>query len=94
MYDTAAISQFSVVLAPGDTMVLYTDGVTEAPRYGAFFGEAGIARVLGACAGQTAQRVADAVVAAALDFQGGLARDDIAVVVIGEPPGGTSQIPD
>jgi sigma-B regulation protein RsbU (phosphoserine phosphatase) len=87
MYATAAVSQFSAVLAPGDTMVLYTDGVTEARRADAFFGEAGIARVLGACAGLTAQQVADAVVAAALDFQYGLPRDDIAVVVVREPPG-------
>jgi sigma-B regulation protein RsbU (phosphoserine phosphatase) len=94
MHETAAISQFTAVLAPGDTLVLYTDGVSEAHRDDAFFGEAGIARLLGACAGQSAHRVADALVAAALDFQDGQARDDIAVVVIGEPPGGTSQVPD
>ncbi len=87
MYATADISQFSADLAPGDTIVLYTDGVTEARNGDAFFGEAGIARVLGTSAGQTAQQVADAVVAAALGFQDGLARDDIAVVVVREPPG-------
>ena len=85
MQESVTISQFSTDLAPGDTVVLYTDGVTEAHRDDAFFGEAGVAGVLGASAGQTAQQVADAVVAAALDFQGGLGRDDIAVVVIREP---------
>jgi hypothetical protein len=47
----------------------YTDGVTEARRDDAFFGDAGIARVLGASAGRSAQQVADAVVAAALDSE-------------------------
>ena len=62
-------------------VVLYTDGVTEAAST-AFFGEAGIAGVLAASAGLTAQAVADAIVAAALTFQHGPARDDIAVVVL------------
>ena len=66
-------------------MVLYTDGVTEAHKGDDFFGEAGIAEVLAASAGLTAQAVADAVVAAALAFQHGPARDDIAVVVVRKP---------
>jgi F420-0:gamma-glutamyl ligase len=44
--------------------------------------------VLGACAGLTAQAVADEVVAAALACQDGQARDDIAVVVVKVPPSG------
>jgi sigma-B regulation protein RsbU (phosphoserine phosphatase) len=76
------------VLSPGDTAVIYTDGVTEAHDGDAFFGEDGIAAVLAASAGLPAQAVADAVVAAALAFQHGLARDDIAVVVISKPPAG------
>jgi phosphoserine phosphatase RsbU/P len=74
------------VLSPGDMVVLYTDGVTEARLGDAFFGEAGIAEVLAASAGLTAQAVADAIVAAALTFQHGRARDDIAVVVVRKPP--------
>jgi hypothetical protein len=64
MEETADISEFSAILTPGDIVVLYTDGVTEASNGGSFFGESGIAEVLGACAGLTAQAVADAVVAA------------------------------
>lgn len=71
-------------------VVLYTDGVSEARQGGSFFGEAGVAAVAGASAGLPAQAVADAVVAAALAFQHGLAHDDIAVVVVKVPPPGRS----
>jgi phosphoserine phosphatase RsbU/P len=88
MEETAEISEFSAVLTPGDLVVLYTDGVTEARNGSSFFGEAGLADVLAEseCAGLTAQAVADAVVAAALACQDGQARDDIAVVVVKVPP--------
>jgi hypothetical protein len=43
-----------------------------------------------ASAGRPAQAVADAVVAAALAFQHGPARDDIAVVVVKVPAPGRS----
>jgi serine phosphatase RsbU (regulator of sigma subunit) len=80
----------ATLLRPGDMVVLYTDGVSEARQEGSFFGEAGVAEVAGASAGRSAQAVADAVVAAALDFQHGPARDDIAVVVVKVPPAGRS----
>jgi serine phosphatase RsbU (regulator of sigma subunit) len=89
MEQIASISEFAAVLSPGDLVVLYTDGVTEAHEDDVFFGESGIAEVLAASAGLTAQAVADAVVAAALAFQPGPARDDIAVVVVSKPTAGT-----
>jgi sigma-B regulation protein RsbU (phosphoserine phosphatase) len=85
MEETASVSESSAVLSAGDTVVLYTDGVTEAHQGDAFFGEAGIGEVLAASAGLTAQAVADSVVAAALSFQHGRARDDMAVVVLSQP---------
>jgi len=85
MAETAQVSEFATLLRPGDMVVLYTDGVSEARQGGSFFGEAGIAEVAGAAAGQPAQAVADAVTAAALAFQRGPARDDIAVVVVKVP---------
>jgi serine phosphatase RsbU (regulator of sigma subunit) len=88
MEETASVSETVAGLSPGDTVVLYTDGVTEAHQGDAFFGETGLAEVLAASAGLTAQAVADAVVAAALAFQHGPARDDIAVVVVRKPPQG------
>ena len=71
----------SATLAEGDAVMAYTDGVSEARRGGEFFGEEGIVRVLQACVGAAAQEVADAVVAASLAFQDGVAGDDVAVVV-------------
>jgi sigma-B regulation protein RsbU (phosphoserine phosphatase) len=85
MTPAAHVSESSASLDPGDLVVLYTDGVTEARAGDAFFQETGIAAVLADCAGLTAQEVADAVVAAALDFQHGPPRDDIAVVVVRKP---------
>jgi sigma-B regulation protein RsbU (phosphoserine phosphatase) len=90
MEETASVSESAAVLRPGDLVVLYTDGVTEAHEGDAFFGETGIATVLAASAGLTAQAVADAVVAAALAFQHGQARDDMAVVVVSKPPANLS----
>jgi sigma-B regulation protein RsbU (phosphoserine phosphatase) len=83
--EAANVSESAAVLGPGDMAVLYTDGVTEARDGDAFFGEARIAEVLAASARLTAQAAADAVVAAALAFQHGRARDDIAVVVVRKP---------
>jgi sigma-B regulation protein RsbU (phosphoserine phosphatase) len=82
MEETPKVSESAAVLRPGDLVALYTDGVTEAHDGDDFFGETGIAEVLAATAGRSAQVVADAVVAAALAFQHGQARDDIAVVVV------------
>jgi sigma-B regulation protein RsbU (phosphoserine phosphatase) len=85
MVETTRVSESAVILGPGDIVVLYTDGVTEARHGDSFFGEEGMAEVLGASGELTAQGVADAMVAAALDFQDGLARDDIAVVTVKVP---------
>jgi sigma-B regulation protein RsbU (phosphoserine phosphatase) len=82
MEETPNVSESAAVLSPGDMVVLYTDGVTEAHEGDAFFGETGIAEVLAASAGLSAQAAADAIVAAALAFQHGQARDDMAIVVV------------
>ena len=82
MAKTANVSESEAMLRPGDTMVLYTDGLSEGRRKRVFFGEEGIAEVLGASADLTAQKTADALVTAVLAFQGGRAHDDIAVVVV------------
>jgi sigma-B regulation protein RsbU (phosphoserine phosphatase) len=73
------------VLSPGDLLVLFTDGVTEArDADGRFYGDDRLVQVI-----SVADRRADAVVHAVLDdvleFQHDIARDDIAVVVVGVP---------
>ena len=76
------LSDAAVELAPGDLIVLYTDGVTEV-RAGRkeVFGHHDLAALLARCRGlsadSVAQRVQDAVLAAASDRP----RDDIAILV-------------
>jgi serine phosphatase RsbU (regulator of sigma subunit) len=85
MLDAPGLTDASTLLAPGDVVVLYTDGVTEARYQGEFFDDERLLAAIEAAAGGDAQQIADAIVAAALGFQHGDARDDIAVVVIRVP---------
>ncbi|HEX2154628.1 MAG TPA: SpoIIE family protein phosphatase [Acidimicrobiia bacterium] len=78
----AARRETTVALSPGDTVVLYTDGITEAPRDGELFGDERLRALVDETADEPAEVIADRIVAAALDFQQGHSRDDIAVLVI------------
>ena len=76
----------SVLLRPGDRVVLYTDGVTEARRDGELFGSDRLIDLLVRMpAASDARQTADAIVDAAVDFQDGRTVDDIAVVVLSVP---------
>ena len=68
-------------LDPGDALVLYTDGITEARRAGELFGERRLQEVLGGLYGQEATAIAEAVREAALEFAGVL-RDDFEILVL------------
>ena len=70
---------------PGSYLVMFTDGITEARRGNEFFGEERLDALLAELVGASAQEVADGVAGTAVDFQAGEPRDDIAVVVVGEP---------
>lgn len=82
MLDDVNIPDVRVDLAPGDTVVMYTDGVTEARRDGRFYAADDLRALLSSVARQDVQTIADRVVGAALDFQDGDAADDIAVLVL------------
>lgn len=74
-------------LLPGDALVFYTDGVSEARGPGrTFYGEQRLKNLLRSMAGQPASAVASAVESAVLSFQGGSASDDIAILVVSRPP--------
>lgn len=72
----------SVTLEPGDSLVVYTDGVLEARTGGTFFGHDRLHAVTAELCERSAQAMADGIAAAAVDFQDGYTRDDIAVAVL------------
>jgi PAS domain S-box-containing protein len=77
--DVPELSEERIDLGPGDALVLYTDGVTEADRSA---GPERLTALLADCAGADARAIAEAVERDALAAHGGPARDDVAVVVV------------
>ena len=79
-----------VVLGPGETCLLYTDGITEAvggPLGGEMFGEDRLRRVLGTCGGMPAEAVVEHVQMLASQWVGPNSHDDMAVLAITAPRG-------
>jgi serine phosphatase RsbU (regulator of sigma subunit) len=87
VFDDAGLVERRIELRPGDALVLYTDGVTEARRDGEEFGEQRLRDLLAALpddssAGVIAQQVEQQV----LEFGGAEPADDTAVLVLRVPP--------
>lgn len=75
-------------LAPGETCLLYTDGVTEArggPLGTDMFGEERLTAALAECSGLPAEAVVERVMMLTSQWVGQRAHDDIAVVAITAP---------
>jgi serine phosphatase RsbU (regulator of sigma subunit)/CHASE3 domain sensor protein len=70
-----------LVLEPGDTMLLYTDGLTEAGAPTQMLRTEDVADLLAAARGATAAQTAERCLDRALAGAGGVARDDVAVLV-------------
>ena len=69
-------------LRPGDVLVFYTDGITDARDADERFGEARLRAVLEAARGGTAEAIADAVDSAVRRHQPHQPKDDRAVMVL------------
>jgi PAS domain-containing protein len=82
VFDSLGFAERAVDLAVGDSLVLYTDGVSEARRGGDELGEEGIRDRLRALAGAGAAGIARGLEEAAVRFSGGSPRDDLAIVVV------------
>jgi PAS domain S-box-containing protein len=77
------LEQVPLALDPGDTLVLYTDGVVDArDESGERFGEERLYEAVGAAAGGAAEAVAAAVDEAVGAFDPSRRRDDRAIVVL------------
>ncbi|HMO00661.1 MAG TPA: PP2C family protein-serine/threonine phosphatase [Miltoncostaeaceae bacterium] len=87
LFAEARFGEAEVVLAPGDAMVLYTDGASEARRPGGSeLGLDGVAGALAGARGLDATAVADRLERAALAHGGGRLRDDLAILVVRAVP--------
>jgi serine phosphatase RsbU (regulator of sigma subunit) len=84
LFPDIAYREWSVALAPGDCLVLVTDGVTEArDGAGGFFGESRLEEVVAASAGGSAEEVIQAIVQAVVAFAGSTPpADDCTIVVL------------
>ncbi len=83
VFPDAELQDTPLRLMPGEVLVLYTDGVTEARSPdGEFFGEERLLDLIRACAGCDAGDFASRIKGVVLEFQEGFPRDDLAILVL------------
>jgi serine phosphatase RsbU (regulator of sigma subunit) len=82
VFDDAQLAEDELRLTPGDTLILYTDGVTEERDARSAFGEEGIAAVLEGAAGASASEIVNRIERAVLAHGQGKPRDDIAILAV------------
>jgi serine phosphatase RsbU (regulator of sigma subunit) len=83
VFPTVELADDKVVLHPGDTLVLVTDGVLEARNArGVEFGFARLEALLTTCAGRSAEGIARRIERSVLDHREDRADDDLAIVVL------------
>jgi serine phosphatase RsbU (regulator of sigma subunit) len=87
--ETVSFESLRVRLAPGDALVLFSDGVTEArsPERD-FFGIDRLVRAIRDASGGTADEIAGAIEGATDRFRRGAPRDDVAILVLRAGPAG------
>ncbi|MFD8566834.1 PP2C family protein-serine/threonine phosphatase [Streptomyces sp. NPDC059639] len=86
--DRLRITTASVDLAPGETCLLYSDGITEArggPLGDDMFGEQRLHHTLAECAGLPAEAVTERVQMVATQWADGVPHDDMALLSITAP---------
>ncbi|MBI3911015.1 MAG: PAS domain S-box protein [Armatimonadetes bacterium] len=82
LFPDADLVDVQAEMHPGDTLILYTDGVVEARQNGDLFGQERLASLVGSCAGQDAHAIAEQIERTVVAFQGGTPRDDIAILAL------------
>jgi phosphoserine phosphatase RsbU/P len=83
VFEDALYREDSVTVAPGDRVVLYTDGITEAlSPAGDEFGEEGLLAAIASHAGATAPELTDALFTDVRAFAGGTLGDDATLITV------------
>jgi PAS domain S-box-containing protein len=82
IYTEIDVSDRETVLAVGESLILYTDGVVEERREGEQFGEGRLRELIAGCSGLSATGIAERIERAVLEFQPVAPADDLAVVVL------------
>jgi len=77
------LTEVAVRLRAGDKVVLHTDGLLEAPGPGGEFGTARLHELLATCGGLDVTATAARLEEVILAHQGGVSRDDMAILVLG-----------
>jgi PAS domain S-box-containing protein len=83
--DDPTLHDFAIDLSAGDTLVLYTDGVTEAGAPDNLLESSDLVEAILRCGGREATEVAECLERVAVDSSDGDPHDDIAVVVLHLP---------
>jgi PAS domain S-box-containing protein len=76
------VADVALELRPGDSLVLYTDGVSEARSEAGLFGEERLVDLLKSCNGLDAAGIAERIESDVLDFREDGTSDDLAVLVL------------
>jgi serine phosphatase RsbU (regulator of sigma subunit) len=82
VFHTAAFHDLRLHLTPGDTLVLYTDGLTEAKKAGVLFGEERVVAEVTALGDVPPADIALGLYKLAVDHAGGDLADDLAVLAL------------
>jgi serine phosphatase RsbU (regulator of sigma subunit) len=78
----------TIALRAGDTLLLYTDGITDAGKRGARIGEEGLEALVAGQAGAPLRPLLASIVDEALGRSGGRLRDDVALLALRVRPRG------
>ena len=87
-FEVMEVADVEVALAPGDAVVLFTDGAIEGRGADGPFGEERLHEIVRRCRGLSAQQMAEALEQAVLAYLGGKGQDDMAIVVLRLPAAG------
>jgi len=82
LFDRPRLLEETTLLSPGDAVVFYTDGITEAGRGADRFGDERLVELLAGCRGLSAAEIARTVEEAALHFARSQPHDDLAITVL------------